>query len=227
MRADLDLDRWRELFERFLRDREQIDPAHGMDHVKRVVANALQLAEVEGARLEVVLPAAWLHDCVVVPKDSADRSRASRAAARTARRLLDSSGYDPGCLDEIEHAIEAHSFSAGIAPRTIEAKVVQDADRLDSLGAIGVSRCLMLGSRLDRPLYDAEDPFCETRAPDDSVSTIDHFYTKLLRLAGSMQTEAGKREAARRTEFMVAYLKELALELDSDILTRVLPGWPD
>jgi len=216
---DLDLDRWGDLFERFLRDREQIDPAHGMDHVKRVVANALRLAEAEGARLEVVLPAAWLHDCVVVPKDSADRSSASKMAALTARRLLDSSGYDPGCLDEIEHAIEAHSFSACIAPRTLEAKVVQDADRLDSLGAIGVARCLMLGGRLDRPLYDAGDPFCEARAADDSVSTIDHFYTKLLRLAGSMQTEVGRREATRRTEFMVAYLKELALELDPDALT--------
>jgi len=219
MSIDLDLDRWGDLFERFLRDREQIDPAHGMDHVKRVVANALRLAEAEGARLEVVLPAAWLHDCVVVPKDSADRSSASKMAALTARRLLDSSGYDPGCLDEIEHAIEAHSFSACIAPRTLEAKVVQDADRLDSLGAIGVARCLMLGGRLDRPLYDAGDPFCEARAADDSVSTIDHFYTKLLRLAGSMQTEVGRREATRRTEFMVAYLKELALELDPDALT--------
>ncbi len=209
----LDQDRWEDLFERFLRDRGKIDPAHGMDHVRRVVANAVRLAGAESARLEVVLPAAWLHDCVVVPKDSADRSGASKAAARTARGWLGSTGYDPACLDEIEHAIEAHSFSAGITPLTIEAKVVQDADRLDSLGAIGVARCLMLGGSLDRPLYDAEDPFCETRAPDDSVTTIDHFYTKLLRLGESMQTDAGRKEAVRRTEFMLAYLQELAQEL--------------
>ena len=159
----LDQDRWEDLFERFLRDRGETDPAHGLDHVKRVVANALQLAEGEGARLEVVLPAVWLHDCVVVPKDSPDRSTASTMAARTAREWLGVEGYYPTCLDEIEHAITAHSFTAGIPPRTIEARVVQDADRLDSLGAIGIARCLMLGGSLDRPLYDMGDPFCERR----------------------------------------------------------------
>ena len=210
----LDLNRWESLCEHFLRDRGESDPAHGMDHVKRVVANALQLAEIEGARLEVVLPAAWLHDCVVVPKDSSGRSTASRMAARTAREWLQTEGYDPACIDEIEHAIAAHSFSAGIRPRTIEAKVVQDADRLDSLGAIGIARCLVLGGGLDRPLYDMVDPFCERRDPDDSVSTIDHFYTKILRLSETMQTEAGRREAARRSEFMVVYLRELAQELE-------------
>jgi len=213
----LDQDRWEDLFERFLRDRGETDPAHGLDHVKRVVANALQLAEGEGARLEVVLPAVWLHDCVVVPKDSPDRSTASTMAARTACEWLRTAGYDPTCLDEIEHAIVAHSFTAGILPRTIEAKVVQDADRLDSLGAVGIARCLMLGGSLERPLYDVGDPFCERRDPDDSVSTIDHFYTKLLVLGESMQTEAGRKEAARRTKFMFAYLEELALELDGSL----------
>ena len=208
-----DQNRWEGLFERFLRERGETDPAHGMDHVTRVVANALRLAETEGARLEVVLPAAWLHDCVVVPKDSPERSTASTAAARTAREWLQAEGYDPACLDEIEHAIAAHSFSAGISPQTIAAKVVQDADRLDSLGAVGIARCLMLGGSLDRPLYDSRDPFCVKREPDDSVSTIDHFYTKLLRLGESMQTDSGRQEAARRTKFMVAYLRELELEL--------------
>lgn len=209
----LDQDRWERLFERFLRDRGKSDPAHGMDHVWRVVANARQLAEAEGARLEVVLPAAWLHDCVVVPKDAKERSTASARAAETAREWLQRAVYDLAPLDEIEHAIAAHSFSAGIPPRTIEAKVVQDADRLDSLGAIGIARCLMLGGSLDRPLYETEDPFCERRDPDDSIATIDHFYSKLLRLGDGMQTDSGRQEAAKRTEFMLEYLQKLALEL--------------
>jgi len=212
----LDRDRWEDHFERFLQDRVETDPAHGMDHVRRVVANALQLAETEEARLEVVLPAAWLHDCVVVAKKSPERSSASTMAARTAREWLQTEGYDPASLDEIEHAIVAHSFSAGIRPQTIEAKVVQDADRLDSLGAIGIARCLMLGGSLDRPLYDMGDPFCEGRNPDDSVSTIDHFYTKLLLLGERMQTDSGRKEAVRRTEFMIAYLQELALEVGAN-----------
>jgi uncharacterized protein len=208
-----DLERWSGIFERMVSGRRSVDPAHGLDHVRRVVANARRLAASEGARLEVVLPAAWLHDCVAVPKDSADRSRASTLAARCARQWLESHGYESAWLDEIEHAIAAHSYSAGIAARTIEAKVVQDADRLDSLGAIGVARCLVLGSSLDRPLYDPRDPFCRLRTANDSVSSIDHFYTKLLHLADSMQTRAGRQEAAKRTEFMHVYLQELAAEL--------------
>ena len=209
-------DRWERLFEEFLGERRRGDQTHGLDHVQRVVANARRLAATEGARLEVVLPAAWLHDCEVIPKDSPHRSSASSRAARTAREWLESVGYPAVLLDEIEHAIATHSFSAGLTPRTIEAKVVQDADRLDALGAIGIARCMMLGGSLGRPLYAAGDPFCERRDPSDSISTIDHFYTKLLRLSESMQTESGRMEAARRTEFMHSYLQELAQELQVD-----------
>ena len=210
-----DQDQWEELFQEFLRDRMGTDPAHGLDHVRRVAANARRLAEAEGAKLEVVLPAAWLHDCVVVPKDSPDRTRASTQASRTAREWLARAGYDRSLLDEIEHAIASHSFSAGLSPRTIEAKVVQDADRIDSLGAIGIARCLMLGGNLERPLYDSDDPFCEGREPDDSISTIDHFYTKLLRLSDTMQTDSGRKEATKRTEFMLFFLQRLTEELSA------------
>lgn len=204
---------WEPRFIAFLDGHPDPDPGHGVVHLKRVVATALRLAKEEGARLEVVLPAAWLHDCVNVPKDSPDRPRASRIAAEHALRFLKEAGYAGEFLDGIAHAIEAHSFSAGIAPRTVEARVVQDADRLDALGAIGIARCIAVGAALGRPLYDPEDPFCERRAPDDLGASVDHFYTKLLKLAGSMQTEAGRREAMWRTEFMQAYLGRLRAEI--------------
>jgi len=116
-------------------------------------------------------------------------------------------------LPEVRHAIEAHSYSAGIAPRTPEAKVVQDADRLDALGAIGLARCIAVGSALGRPVYEPEDPFCRTREPDDRGASVDHFYTKLLNLAGTMQTAAGRREAERRTAFLRAFLAQLETEI--------------
>ncbi len=116
--------------------------------------------------------------------------------------FLQDAGYPPACLPDIRHAIEAHSFSAGIAPRTVEAKVVQDADRLDALGAIGLARCIAVGTALGRPLYEPEDPFCRARTPDDGGASVDHFYAKLLKLAGTMQTAAGRREAERRTAFL-------------------------
>jgi len=191
------------------------DAAHDGEHVRRVVANARKLAATEGGRLEVVLPAAWLHDCVTVPKDSPQRASASRLAAAQAVAWLREWDWPENLLPEIAHAIEAHSFSAGIAPRSIEAKVVQDADRLDALGAVGLARCLMLGGELGRPLYAPEDPFCERRPPDDRAACLDHFYAKLLTLADTMQTTGGKAEAKTRTEFLGRFVAQLKRELAS------------
>jgi uncharacterized protein len=150
---------------------------------------------------------------VHVAKDSPDRASASRLAAAHAVDFLQSVGYPADVLPDIAHAIEAHSYSAGIPPRTIEARVVQDADRLDALGAIGIARCIAVGSALGRPLYDPEDPFCESRAPDDAGASIDHFYTKLLKLSATMQTEAGRQEAERRAGFIRAFIAQLRSEI--------------
>lgn len=205
---------WEPLFVRFLGDQPGGDPGHGLVHLRRVVATATRLCVAEDARREVVLPAAWLHDCVHVAKDSPDRPLASQMAAARALQFLAGCGYPPACLPDIRHAIEAHSFSAGIAPRTIEAKVVQDADRLDALGAIGVARCIAVGAALGRPIYNPDDPFCAAREPDDRTASVDHFYSKLLKLAGTMQTEAGRREARRRSAFLRDYLEQLRSEIE-------------
>jgi len=184
-----------------------------MAHLARVVATAARLSAEEGAEPDIVMPAAWLHDCVHVPVTSPDRPRASLMAGDAAIALLADLGYPVALHDRIHHAIAAHSFSARIAPLSIEARVVQDADRLDALGAVGVARFLMLGGQLGRTLYDSNDPFAERRTPNDRVSSIDHFYTKLLTLAATMQTASGRREGQRRTAFMVAYLDQLRSEL--------------
>lgn len=189
------------------------DAAHDLQHVRRVVRSAKALAAREGARLEVVVPAAWFHDCVAVPKDSPDRGAASRLAAAEAVRRLRSWGYAEALSEAIAHAIEAHSFRAGIAPRTLEARVVQDADRLDAIGAVGIARCLMLGGSMGKPLYDAMDPFCEARDPDDGRFVVDHFYAKLLGLPAAMQTAAGRAEAARRLLRMRDFLDALKDEI--------------
>jgi len=184
-----------------------------MAHLSRVVTTARRLAHEEGASLDVVMPAAWLHDCVHVPVTSPDRSRASVMAGDEAVALLTRIGYPAAHLGAVHHAIAAHSFSAKITAVTVEAKVVQDADRLDAIGAIGIARCLMLGGQLGRVLYDPDDPFAERRSPADAVSSIDHFYTKLLTLADTMQTASGRREAQRRTVYMGGYLQQLRSEI--------------
>ncbi len=189
------------------------DPSHDVMHVKRVVTWARKLGQAENADPSVVVPAAWLHDLVAVSKGDPRRPQASRLSAAAAGELLQSIGYPVETIPAIEHAIEAHSFSAGIAPRTVEARVVQDADRLEALGAIGIARCFITAGLLKRPLYCEDDPFCSAREPDDGTYTIDHFFKKLLKLEATFQTEAGRREARVRTQRLRDYLDALSDEV--------------
>jgi len=208
---------WTEHFAVFLDDRmAEADAAHDRAHILRVVQSARGLAEEERADLDVVVPAAWLHDCVVLDKDDPNRGQASRRAADMAVQFLSQIGYPEESHDAVRHAIEAHSYSAGIEPTSIEACVVQDADRLDALGAIGIARCMMVGGALGNRLYHTDDPFCENRPPNDATYTIDHFYEKLLGLPETMQTRAGREEAERRVDVMREYLDDLRREVAVD-----------
>ena len=189
------------------------DAAHDQAHVLRVVKVAKQLAKQEQAQLNIILAAAYLHDCVAVAKNDPRRKQASTLAANKAIEFLSDKQLLLEHHDDIHHAIMAHSFSADIKPLTLEAKVVQDADRLDALGAIGLTRCIQVGTALGRPLYALEDPFCKKRQPDDTTYTLDHFYIKLLGLADTMQTDTAKIEAVKRIEFMKSYLLQLESEI--------------
>lgn len=205
---------WARPFLAFLHAQPGADGAHDVAHVQRVVRTAVSLCHHEGGELAVVFPAAWLHDCVVIGKDSPLRSRAAQLAAETAVNFLRTLDYPPTYLEGIAHAIAAHSFSAGIPPQTLEAKIVQDADRLDALGAIGIARTFVVGGRLGRPIYAPPDPFCRQRPPDDTIASLDHFYTKLLRLPDTMQTAAGRQAAQQRVAFMHLFLGQLAAEIE-------------
>jgi len=189
------------------------DPAHDISHVKRVVQNTIRLTEAENGNAEITIPAAWLHDCVSVAKDSPLRKQASKLAAKEAVNFLESVNYQPGLLGPIYHAIEAHSFSANIETETLEARIVQDADRLEAVGAIGITRCFLTGGSMGTPLYDPSDPFAENRDPDDRRFTLDHFYCKLLGLAETMKTDAGRAEAVKRTDYMREFLQQLGSEI--------------
>lgn len=206
---------WEPIFEEKIRSVATVDdPAHDLAHFKRVVATAKKLAEAENAKLEVVIPAAWLHDLVIIPKNDPRRSQASRMSGVEAMKFLGSIGYPPDLHDDIAHAVEAHSFSANIDPRTKEAAVVQDADRLDGLGAIGLARVFATAGMMKRAFYSDDDPFCTKRKPDDQRFTIDHFFVKLFKTAETLKTEAGRKEGRVRVERMKSYLKELASEIE-------------
>ncbi|EPJ48461.1 MAG: hypothetical protein OFPII_05900 [Osedax symbiont Rs1] len=204
---------WQQQFKQFVEQQMKTDPAHDIAHIQRVVTSGIALAKLENAELAIIIPACWLHDCVNVAKDSPQRSQGSRLSAVRAIEYLKEIDYPTEYLAAIEHAICAHSFSANLQTTTIEAKVVQDADRLDALGAVGLSRCLMLGATWGSALYQVSDPFASQRDFDDKQYCIDHFFVKLQGLTATMKTPAGMEEAKRRWQFMSDFLSQLGHEV--------------
>ncbi|EMR9626111.1 HD domain-containing protein [Vibrio parahaemolyticus] len=203
------LSQFEPLFLEFMQQEMQVDAAHDIEHVKRVVKTAKQLCNEENADIAIVLPAAYLHDCFTYPKDHPNRKQSSAIAAKKAIAYLESIQYPQQYHDAIAHAIEAHSFSANIRPNTLEAQIVQDADRLDALGAIGVTRCIQVSTQFNAQLYNNNDMFAKERELNDKQFTVDHFQTKLFKIVETMNTESAKLEANKRKAFMQTYLKQL------------------
>lgn len=214
MNVNVKIKEWEHQFESKISEvASNEDPAHDLLHFKRVVALAKQICVQEKGILEIVIPAAWLHDFVIIPKDSPLRSQASRLSAEKAIEFLKTIKYPDQYFKDIAHAIEGHSFSANLEIRTLEAKIVQDADRLDGLGAIGIARCFATAGLLKRPFYSSEDPFCDLRLPDDAQFTVDHFFKKLFKTSETLKTNAGIEEGRRRVKVMRHYLDSLRLEV--------------
>lgn len=203
----------KEEFIKYLNNSAESDAAHDIAHIKRVVNNAEKIISEESADKEIVVPAAWLHDCVILPKNHPDRKKASTLAARKAAEFLATTSYPKNKIPAVAHAIESHSYSAGISPETPEAKIVQDSDRLDALGAIGIARCFSVGGELNSRMYHPDDPFAESREIDDSKWTVDHFYEKLFKLPELLNTEAARRMAGERVAYMRSFLSQLSSEI--------------
>lgn len=164
----------------------------------------------------VLMAACYLHDLVSLPKDHPERHLASRQAAKAAGPVLRGLGFSDEQCAATAHAIEAHSFSAGIEPVSAEAKILRDADRMEALGAIGLARCFAVSGALGRALFDGADPFATARTLDDRAFALDHFAVKLLKLPETMLTGAGRRMAVARAAVMRRYLEDLADELGVD-----------
>ena len=189
------------------------DTAHDFDHIMRVYKNAQQIIKKEKANEKLVLSAVLLHDIVSFPKSDKCSKNSSIESAKKAKIILKKYDFT---LDEITivcDAISEHSFSQKKIPKTIEGKILQDADRLDALGAIGIARVFATGGSLRRSFYNLDDPFCKKRIPDDKTWTLDHFFEKLLKLEFLMNTKSGKIEAKKRTKILKDFLKQLKYEI--------------
>jgi uncharacterized protein len=189
------------------------DGAHDLSHIVRVWHNAKLIHRDEGGDLEVLAAAVLLHDCVQVAKDSPLRSKASLLAANESRVRLAALGWAPSRIDAVACAIESHSFSAGVAPTSLEGCILQDADRLDAIGFAGIARCFYTAGRLGSRLYDLADPEANARPLDDVRNALDHFPRKLLTLEGSFKTRTGQELARERHRRVLEFHRGMLAEV--------------
>lgn len=188
--------------------------AHDFQHIMRVYKNAKLIGQREGADMEILLPAVLLHDIVVYPKGSAKSSRSSDDSADLAENILQRYGYSQDKINRISNCIRTHSYSDRLVPASLEGKILQDADRLDALGAIGIARTFSVGGSEKRTFYNADDPFCRSsRELDDRQWTLDHFQKKLLKLKDLMHTRTAKKIAQQRTKFMMLFIRQMKMEI--------------
>ena len=192
------------------------DAAHDFDHVLRVAHLAVYLAHTEGADEEVVLLAAFLHD-VPSALHTATRSSHHLAAAEFARQYLSMQDMAPTAIDNVVHCIEAHRFrDQSIQPQTLEAQCLYDADKLDSIGAIGVARTFAYAGNAGARLWT--EPVV-TVPPDDAqpsgadYTPVHEYVYKLSRILATLYTPTAKRIGAQRHQFMVTFYEQLDAEM--------------
>lgn len=188
---------------------------HGMDHIDRVMANArLLLQDTEAADELIVLTAAAMHDTYD------EKLVADKNAARTNTQMeLVRLGYTPTAVQQILTIIDQMSFSYGLdhdVQLDINGQLVQDADRLDAIGAIGIARAFAYGGAKNRPLDDGRAARAHMTAAEyhgNGGGTIQHFHEKLLHVAATLNTPAARKIGAARTQVMQDFLAEFAAEV--------------
>ena len=191
-------------------------PAHDFQHLVRVCRNAEMICKKEeGADSDIVLAAALLHDLVVYPKRSNKTLNSADDSAEIAQKILSQyNSYSTEKIEKVADAIRTHSYSKKATPASLEGKILQDADRLDAIGAIGIARTFSVGGSENRSLYNPADPFCETdRELNDAQWTLDHVKKKLLILKNTMHTKTAKEIAEQRTTFIELFLNQLRREI--------------
>jgi uncharacterized protein len=201
--------------ERYARERmRDVRSSHGWDHVQRVRTLALLIGRAEGARLDVVEAAALLHDVGrQAEEDSGGTLCHARLGAEEAGRFLAGLGLERDLVEAVVHCVASHRFRDERSPGTLEARVLFDADKLDSIGAVGLGRAFLyageVGARLHNPESVPEE--CPARGPEDSA--LREFLVKLRWVRERVFTASGRRIAEQRHAFMEAFFDQLDREV--------------
>ena len=189
------------------------DSAHDLSHSLRVARLTHRIGEAEGADGEVAVAAALLHDLVWVPKNHRDSPRTAEMSAAWVPALCSGLPDLEAKADRIAACVLTHSFTGGGVAASLEAQVVQDADRLEAIGAIGVARVFATGASFGAALWHSGDPWAQARDLDDKAYSLDHFERKLLKLAAGMNTVTARELASGRQRVLLGYLAALKEEL--------------
>jgi len=197
---------------------EGINPCHDLDHVERVVENALVIGKKEGGDLEILEVAALLHD---VARKEQDESKGAICHAERggvlARTILENLNYPEEKIKQVVHCVETHRFRKDNAPETIEAKVIYDADKLDVVGAIGIARAVSFsgfhGSRVH--VHDVDIEKGGEYGPNDCAYR--EFLVKLQKIKDKMLTESGREMAKERHEFMIEFFDRINKEVKGEL----------
>ena len=192
---------------------EKNDPAHDFMHIMRVYKNAEKICKLEKVDMKLVLVSVLLHD-IVKKTDSDKRSKSSAdLSADKAILILKKLQFSENDIIIVAEAIRNHSFTKNKISKSTEGRILQDADRLDALGAIGIARVFSVSGSKKRQFYQLNDPFSKNREPNDKKWALDHFFNKLLVLEKYMNTKTGKIEAKKRTIVLKNYLDSLKKEI--------------
>jgi uncharacterized protein len=191
------------------------ESAHDFDHVLRVLALAEHLARIEDANVEIVHAAALLHDIARADEDETRGDDHAQMGADRARAILLARGATPEQADAVAHAIAAHRFRGSTPPQTLEAKILFDADKLDSIGAIGVARAYAIAGALNQPLWSpvAPDAVATRNQRNSNHSAVAEFVVKLSKVRERMFTASARKIADERHVYMANFFARLEREV--------------
>ncbi len=194
------------------------DSSHDINHMLRVVDISKKIAIGENADLEIVVPSAIFHDVINYPKNHQKRFKSANESAEFAKTVLEKINFFSNeQIKKIYESIDICSFTKAKIPNFLEAKVLQDADGLESIGAVSIMRTFSSAGSMGKYFYNPIDTFCLNRKPDDSKYALDLFFTRLLIVQGRLHTKTAKKMAKKRVSFLRYFLKQLRYELLDNI----------
>ncbi|MEW6623912.1 MAG: HD domain-containing protein [Bacillota bacterium] len=192
--------------------------SHDWEHTQRVYNLCMHLGRTKGTDLEVLQLAAFLHD---IGREAQDRSKGTichaKKGAEMAREILRKYNFPENKISKVIHCIEAHSFRGGIAPRSKEAMILYDADKLDAIGAIGIGRAFVFAGEIGAKVHNKDVDIVNTRPYSEDDTAYREFMVKLRKIKDRMLTQEGKHIAEERHKFMVDFFDRLNKEVDGQL----------